>query len=123
MKTTTPRTKRKSAKKAAVDFSFASDAPRYAQKDEYVGGNLIFTITTVELQPTRGYGGADRWAVLVAPDDGRVSEIITLPTNEKRNAQLQAAKVQIETKGPIPNLRLVKVNGTFYIRPAEPRGS
>ncbi len=106
-----------------MDFSFASDAPRYAKKDEYVASNLSFTITAVELQPKRGFGGADRWAVIAAPDDGRVPEIITLPTNGKRSAQLQAAKLQIETKGPIPNVRLVKANGTFYFRPAEPRGS
>jgi len=123
VKTTAPRTKRKTTKHEPVDFSFASDSPRYAKKDEYVASNLIFTITTVELQQKRGFGGADRWAVLVALDDGRAPELITLPTNPKRNTQLQAAKAQIETKGPIPNLRLVKVNGTFYFRPAEPRGS
>jgi hypothetical protein len=123
VKPATARAKRKTAKQETVDFTFASDAPRYAKKDEYVAGNLSFTITAMELQPKRGFGGADRWAVLVAPEDRRAPEIITLPTNEKRNAQLQAAKVRVETKGPIPNVRLVKANGTFYFRPAEPRGS
>lgn len=123
MKTSPPRTKRKSAKQETVDFSFASDAPRYAKKDDYIASDLAFTINALEVQPTRGFQGTDRWAAFVSPNDGRPDEIITLPTNEKRNVQLQAAKVQIETKGPIPNLRLVKVNGTFYFRPAEPRGS
>ena len=123
MKTSTPRAKRKTTKQETVDFTFASDAPRYAKKDEYLASNLTFTIAGVELQPKRGFGGADRWAVLVAPDGKCAPEIITLPTNEKRNAQLHAAKVRIETKGPIPNVRLVKANGTFYFRPAEPRGS
>jgi hypothetical protein len=123
VKTATPRATRKKTKQETVDFTFSSDAPRYAKKDVYVANNLRFTITAVELQPKRGFGGADRWAILVAPDDKRAPEIITLPTNEKRNAQLQAAKVRIETKGPIPNVRLVKANGTFYFRHAEPRGS
>jgi hypothetical protein len=123
VKTATPRATRKKTKQETVDFTFASDAPRYAKKDVYVANNLSFTITAVELQPKRGFGGADRWAILVAPDDRRAPEIITLPTNEKRNAQLQAAKVRIETKGPILSVRLVKANGTFYFRPAEPRGS
>jgi hypothetical protein len=123
VKPATTRAKRKSTKQETVDFSFASDAPRYAKKNEYVANNLSFTITAVEFEPKRGFGGADRWAIQVAPDDKRAPEIITLPTNEKRNAQLQAAKVRVETKGPIPNVRLVKANGTFYFRPAEPRGS
>ena len=123
MKTTTLRTKRKSAKQGTADFSFAWDALRYAKKDQYVANDLAFAINALEFQPGRGYQGTDRWAAFVSPSDGRPDEIITLPTNEKRNAQLQAAKAQIKTRGPIPNLRLVKVDGTFYFRPAEPRGS
>jgi len=123
VKSITRRAKRKTTKPGTVDFSFASDALRYARKDEYVANDIAFTINALEFQPGRGFQGSDRWAAFVSPNDGRPDETITLPTNAKRNAQLQAAKVQIETKGPIPNVRLVKRNGTFYFRPAEPRGS
>jgi hypothetical protein len=123
VKSSTPRAKCKSTKQEAVGFSFGSGAPRYANKDEYVETDLAFMIKTLEFQPTRGFNGAARWAATVAPYDGRPDEIITLPTNAKRDAQLQAATAQIEAHGPIPNVRLVKHNGTFYFRPAEPRGS
>jgi hypothetical protein len=54
VKTTTPRTKRKSAKRETVEFSFASDALRYAKKDDYIASDLAFTINALEFQPTRG---------------------------------------------------------------------
>ena len=123
MKSSTPRARRKTAKPEIVDFSFASDVIRYAQKDDYVTSNLAFTIIALEFQPTRGFQGADRWAAAVSPSDGRPDEIITLTANPKRNTQLQAAKEHIDSKGPIPNVRLTKRGGTFYFAPAEPRGS
>ena len=68
----------------------------YADKDEYIAKNLTFTIKHIKFQAGAGFEGADRWAVTVAAEDGRPDEIITLQSNEKRDAELQAAAAHIE---------------------------
>lgn len=101
----------------ATEFSFSSGA-LYADKDEYIAKNLTFTIKAIEYQKGTGFEGADRWSVIVCPNDGRPDEIITLQANEKRDAELQAAADHIEKHGPIGNTKLVKSGKAYYFRKA-----
>jgi hypothetical protein len=101
-----------------AEFSFSSGA-LYGDKDEYVAKGLIFTIKAVAFQPTAGYDGADRWAVTVSPDDGRPDEIITLQSNQNRDAELKAAAAHITKHGQIRNTKLVKSSKAYYFRKAE----
>ncbi|HET6274549.1 MAG TPA: hypothetical protein VFE16_01260 [Candidatus Cybelea sp.] len=101
----------------AAEFSFSSGA-LYADKDEYVSKNLTFTIGRVEFQEKSGFDGADRWAIYVQPNDGRPEEIITLQSNENRDAELQAAAAHVEKRGPIKNTKLVKSGKAYYFRNA-----
>jgi len=97
----------------ADEFSFSGIA-LFAEKDEYLEKGLIFTIKAIEYQETAGFEGAPRWAITVAPSDGRPDEIITLQANEKRDQQLQAAEKHIAARGPIHNVRLAKRGKAFY---------
>lgn len=118
MKTAAARNSRsKTTSGDATDFSF-SNAPFYAEKDEYIAKNLIFTLKTIEYQVKAGFEGRDRWAIRVSPDDGRLDEIITLQANTKRDAELQAAADHIEKCGPIANVKLVKSGNAYYLRNA-----
>lgn len=121
MKTTTR--KRKNAAKETAAFSFTSGVARYARKDDYVAGNITFTMTGVEFDRGGGFQGEDRWKIPAIRDDSGASEIITLPTNEKRDAQLRDAAKHIAAHGPIPNVRLVKRGNAFYFRPAGSGGA
>ncbi len=98
-------------------FSFFSGA-LWADKDEYVAKNLVFTIGKIVFEKGGGFEGADRWAIYVQADDGRSEEIITLQSNEKRAAELVAAAAHIERLGPIPNVKLVKARKAYYFRSA-----
>jgi hypothetical protein len=100
-----------------AEFSFSSGA-LYAEKDEYIAKDLIFTIKAVAFQPQAGYEGADRWAVTVELDD-RPDEIITLQSNENRDAELKAAAEHISKHGPIRNTKLVKSGKAYYFRKAD----
>jgi hypothetical protein len=115
MKTQTARGKRApTASNGSTEFSFSSVA-LYADKDEYLAKNLIFTIKGVEYQEGAGFeAGSDRWAVTVAPNDGRPDEIITLQSNEKRDELLHAAHEHITKHGPIQNVRLTRSGKAFY---------
>ncbi len=101
----------------AAEFSFSSGAV-YADKDEYIAKNLVVTINAIEFQPKGGFEGADRWAVTVSPDDGRPDEIITLQSNEGRDAELRAAAEHVAKHGPIYNVKLVKSGRAYYFRNA-----
>lgn len=117
MKTHTARSQRASASHESAEFSFSS-ASMYADKDEYLAKNVIFTIKVIEFEESAGYEGTDRWAISVAPDDGRPDEIITLQANDKRDAELQAAADHITKHGPIANTKLVKSGKAYYFRKA-----
>ena len=65
-----------------------SSGPLYADNDEYLAKRLIFTINAIEFQEKAGFENSDRWAVYVPADDGRPDEIITLSSNDKRDAEL-----------------------------------
>ena len=123
MKTSrSPRGKRTT--KAMTDFSFSSDRPPFAKKDEYIAESVTFAIHAVELDVGGGFApGENRWKVEVVRDDNGVREIITLPSNAKRDAQLRAAAEHIAANGPIPNLRLVKLKNALYFRAADSRGT
>lgn len=101
-----------------VEFSFSSGAV-YADLDEYLAKGLIFTIRSIAFEPNAGYEGADRWAITIAPDDGRPDEIITLQSNAKRDAELKAAAAHIAKHGPMPNIKLVKSGKAYYFRKAD----
>src|SRR5690349_13170854 len=96
-------------------FSFSSGV-LYADKDEYIGKGLVFTINAIEFQEKAGFEQTDRWAVMVTVDDGRPDEIITLQSNERRDAELRAAADHIAKHGPIPNTQLVKSGKAYYFR-------
>lgn len=113
----TPSKRVNSASNGAAEFSFSS-GPLYAEKDEYLAKRLIFTINTIEFQENAGVEKSDRWAVTVSPDDGRPDEVITLPSNDKRDAEFVAAASHIEDHGPIRNCRLVKIGKAYYFRNA-----
>jgi hypothetical protein len=114
VKTQTPPGKRAStSSNGTTEFSFSAVAS-YADKDEYVSKNLVFTIKTIEFQEGAGFEGTDRWAVTVAPDDGRPDEIITLQANPKRDDQLKSAKEHIAAHGPLRNVRLTKSGKAYY---------
>ena len=116
MKTETTRGKRAlTTTNGSAEFSFSTGA-LYADKDEYISKKLVFTIKGVEFQENRGFEGANRWAVTVAVDDGRPDEIITLQSNEERDAELQSAAAYIENHGPIRNTTLVKSGKAYYFR-------
>lgn len=118
MKTETARSKRaKATSNGAADFSFSS-GPLWAEKDEYLAKGLIFTIKAIDFQEKAGFEGADRWAVTVSANDGRPDEVITLQSNDKRDAELVAAAAHIEDHGPIRNIRLAKSGNAFYFRNA-----
>ena len=85
--------------------------------------SVAFAIISVDVDPGGGFTGENRWKVTVVRDDNGESEIITLPTNEKRDAQLKAAKEHITASGPISGVKLVKRGNAYYFRGAEPRGS
>ena len=123
MKTPSARNSRsKNTSQDATDFSFSSGA-LYADKDEYVAKGLIFTINAVEFQEEAGFELADRWAVTVAADDGRPDEIITLQSNEKRDAELETASTHIAKQGPIPNTKLVKSGRAYYFRKVDTKST
>lgn len=116
MKTQAPRAERaRTTSSNTTEFSFSTGA-LYADKDEYTSKNLIFTINAIEFQEKRGFEGADRWAVTVSFDDGRPHEIVTLQSNDERDAELRAAATHIENHGPIPNTVLVKSGKAYYFR-------
>ena len=118
MKTVTARKSRsKNSSQDATEFSFSS-APLYAEKDEYIAKNLVFTVKAIDYQEKAGFEGSDRWAIRVSPDDGRPDEIITLQANNKRDAELQAAADHIEKRGSIANVKLVKSGKAYYLRSA-----
>ena len=118
MPTKTARTERASASSQDdAEFSF-SNGVLYADKDEYIDKNLTFTIKQIEFQPGAGFEGADRWAITVAADDDRPDEIITLQSNDRRDAELQAAAAHIEDRGPIRNKKLGKSGKAYYFRNA-----
>jgi hypothetical protein len=102
-------------------FSFSSAVPRYANKVSYVQQNVTFAIAAVELDPGGGFVGDNRWKVTVLRDDTQAFEIITLPCNEKRDAQMQAAQAHIAASRPITSVRLVKHGNAYYFRGAEDR--
>ena len=116
MKTTTR--KRKNAAQEPTEFSFSSDGARYAKKDEYIAGDVTFTIAAVDFDPKGSFTGEARWKVTVARDDTGAFEIITLPSNDKRDAQMRAAKNHITAKGAIASVRLAKHGSAFYFREA-----
>jgi hypothetical protein len=105
----------RTTEKEPPDFSF-SIGILYADKDECVSKNRIFTIHRINFEQNAGFDGGDRWAVTVSYDDGRESEIITLGSNDRRDAELRAAAVHIERHGPIPNARLVRFGKAYYFR-------
>jgi hypothetical protein len=95
-------------------FSF-STAPLFSEKDELVAKKLTFTIKSVDFEEHGGFEGAPRWSITIAVDDGRPDELLTLQANEKRDEQLQAAKIHIDAHGPIHNVQLVKRGKAFYL--------
>jgi hypothetical protein len=99
--------------KDATAFSFSS-ASKYAVKDDYLAKHVIFAITAIEYQEDAGFDGAPRWAVTVTPDDGETVEIITLQSNDKRDAEMRTAAEHIAKHGPIHNVRLVKHGKAYY---------
>ena len=101
----------------STGFSF-SGGPLWAEKDEYIAKGLSFSMNQVEHQPKAGFEGADRWAITVSVDDGRPDEIITLQSNEGRDAELKAAAAHIAKHGPIHNVKLVKRGKAYYFRNA-----
>ena len=110
--------------KATTGFSFSSDRPRFANKDEYITGNVTFAIHAADLDVGGGFApGENRWKIAVVRDDNGVREIITLPSNANRDAQLRAAAEHIAANGPIPNLRLVKHKNALYFRAAGSPGT
>ena len=115
--------KRKSTTQDHAAFSFSSGAARYAKKDDLAAANVAFAIIGVEVDPGGGYTGENRWKVTVIRDDNGESEIITLPTNGKRDAQLKAARDHIAASGPISGVKLVKRGSAYYFRSAETGGS
>jgi hypothetical protein len=121
MKSST-RGKREKTMQESAPFSFSPGNARYAKKDELVAANVTFSIVAVEFDVGGGFTGQDRWKVSILRDDSGATEIVTLDANEKRDAQLQAAKDHIAANGPIDGVRLVKRGNTFYFRPAESRG-
>jgi hypothetical protein len=116
------RSKRKTTAESA-DFSFSTGAVCYADKAAYVANQIVFDLIALEYQAKRGYNGVDRWTATAMLHDKKTIELITLPTNDKRNAQLEAAKQHIEANGPIANLRLAKAGSAFYFRPEESAGT
>jgi hypothetical protein len=120
MKTQTARKARENHKaEKTTEFSF-SGAPSYADKDEYISKGLIFQTKAFEFQEGRGFEGADRWAVLVALD-GRPDEIITLGSNEKRDAQFRNAQEFLKRGIALPRTRLRKSGKAYYFENAEPK--
>jgi hypothetical protein len=114
VKTPTTRAKRESvSSNGATEFSFSTGAP-YADKDEYISKNLVFTINAIEYQAEAGFEGGPRWSVTVSPSDGRPDEVITLQANPKRDDQLRAARDHIAAHGPIQNIRLTKSGKAYY---------
>src|ERR1700735_1434360 len=101
--------------RAAARFSF-STAPLFADKDEYITKRLVFTINAIDFQEKAGFEQTDRWALTVTVDDGRPDELITLPSNEARDAELRSAAESIAQDGPIHNARLVKSGKAYYLR-------
>ena len=119
MKADTARARRAPAKSnGSAEFFFATGA-LYADKDELVSKKLVFTIKAIEFQESRGFEGADRWAITVSVNDGRPDEIITLQSNDERDAELQSAAAHIEDHGPIGNTILVKSGKAYYFRKTE----
>jgi hypothetical protein len=111
----------KSTGSATVDFDFLIGAYRYADKSQYAREGFVFTIRALEYQPKRGFNGVDRWAATVTRLDEDITEIITLPANEKRNAQLVSARDHINAHGPIANVRLTRTGSAYYFRPERPQ--
>lgn len=117
MKSQSARAERAPTTKDATEFTFSSGA-QYADKDEFVAKGLVFSITVIEFQEGAGYEGADRWAITVSPEGGRPDEIITLQSNDNRDAELRAAAEHIAKRGPIANTKLVKSGKAYYFRKA-----
>ena len=119
LKTQPPRAERaRTTSSNTTEFSFSTGAI-YADKDEYISKRLIFTIKAIEFQEKRGFEGADRWSVTASFDDDRPDEIVTLQSNNERDAELWAAAAHIENQGPIPNTVLVKSGKAYYFRKAD----
>ncbi|HEY1866746.1 MAG TPA: hypothetical protein VGG70_00525 [Candidatus Cybelea sp.] len=115
------RGKRAPAKSnSSAEFSFSTGA-LYADKDELISKKLVFKINAIEFQENRGFEGADRWAISASFDDGRPDEVITLQSNDERDAELQSAAAHIEDHGPIGNTILVKSGKAYYFRKADPK--
>ena len=93
-------------------FVFSSGI-QYADKDEFAEKALSFHIMEIDFQPGAGFDGQDRWAVRVHPED-RIEELITLPSNPKRDEQMRLAQAHIAAKDPIGPVRLKKSGNTFY---------
>ena len=96
-------------------FSFSSGA-LYADKDEYIAKKLVFTIKAIEFEEHGGFEGAPRWTITVSVDDGRPDDLITLQSNERRDAELQAAADHIAKHAPIRSAQLVKSGKAYYFR-------
>jgi hypothetical protein len=111
------RAERAPTTRDTAEFSFSSGA-QYADKDEFVAEGLVFSITAIEFQEGAGYEGADRWAITVSPEGGRPDEIITLQSNDNRDAELRAAADHIAKHGAIANTKLVKSGKAYYFRKA-----
>jgi|SRR5580700_658911 hypothetical protein len=116
MKTSTR--KRKTVVQDAAAFAFTFSGARYANKNELVAGNVTFTIAAVEHDPNGGFTGESRWKITVRRDDTGAFEIVTLPSNPKRDAQMQAAAEHIAAKGSIAGVRLAKSGNAYYFREA-----
>lgn len=102
-------------------FRFSSGIPN-SDKSEYLEKNITFSITGVEHQPGQGFEGGNRWAATVEPDDGRGPEIMTFACNEKRDEQLEQARLHIQRHGPIRDVVLTKSGKAYYFRtPPEKR--
>jgi hypothetical protein len=117
MKATPARNERARTSHEVTEFSFNGVAS-YADKDEYVAKKLVFDIKKIEFQEKAGFEDSDRWAVSVSPKDDRPDEIITLQSNEGRDAQLYAAQAHLAKAGAIRNLRLVRSGKAFYFENA-----
>lgn len=103
-------------------FSFSSGA-LYADKDEYLSKGLTFTINSIEFQEKAGFENSDRWSINVTVDDGREDEVITLQSNERRDAELETALAHLTKHGPIRNVKLVKSGKAYYFRSADAKSA
>ncbi len=115
--------KDQSATKATAAFSFSSEGPLYAKKDQLATEGVAFAIQAIEYDRGGSLNGGDRWKVTILRADNGTTEIVTLDANTKRDAQLEAAKNHLLANRPIQGVRLVKHGNAFYFRTAAPPSS